>query len=297
MEPTFDHSFAYAATDNCTLMAINTVESLISSGRIIPGADDSECGMCMCEYDQEVTSYHRAVKLPCGHAFGESCLRQWFRPISDQNYQETCPICRRAILIEPCHPDGFVHIWVRMLLWDKVYQELDIIPTAFEKRTRKTIGHFIRRGTMSGILLEATTRTWSVAIRQAGMNFRAFATDLILVPGSERAQEVCRAMGDVQLLATDSDDLHSEQDVVRFMDGKIRNSRLPCPLLFVVWFKNIDENSDVPIPKGNTVVSVVKRNGRNCNVKILKRPDMDQVLEEYFHYQVPQRSKAQRWSA
>ena len=150
---------------------------------------------------------------------------------------------------------------------------------------------------MSGMVLEATTRTWSVAIRQAGMNFRAFANDLILVPGSERAHEVCEAMSYVRLLAADSDDLHSEQDVLRFLDGKIRTSWLPCPLLFVAWFKEIDEDNDMPIThEGRSVASVVKRNGGNCNVKILKRPDTVQLLEEYFGYKVPQRSKAQRWS-
>ncbi|PVH97895.1 hypothetical protein DM02DRAFT_683768 [Periconia macrospinosa] len=49
---------------------------------------------CFCdeEYDEDE---HVAVALPCGHGFGESCLKSWFS--STQEARNRCPMCRRKL--------------------------------------------------------------------------------------------------------------------------------------------------------------------------------------------------------
>ncbi|MCJ1460861.1 hypothetical protein MMC28_011243 [Mycoblastus sanguinarius] len=56
--------------------------------------DDDVCGICQCEYnaaspDLGTTNEH-AVRLPCNHIIGSSCIALWL----NQEIRNTCPYCR-----------------------------------------------------------------------------------------------------------------------------------------------------------------------------------------------------------
>eukprot|EP00850_Spirogloea_muscicola_P017227 SM000146S00947 [mRNA] locus=s146:107302:108369:+ [translate_table: standard] len=53
------------------------------------GAQDSQCAICLMDYDKG----EEVVRLPpCGHAFHAACIDSWL------NTQTTCPICRLSLL-------------------------------------------------------------------------------------------------------------------------------------------------------------------------------------------------------
>lgn len=297
------HPEAYAGTGNCTLMSIKILENLVSSGRITTSEPEhTECGICLRSYENDSpTSYHHAVKLPCNHIFGESCLRQWFKPLNtDTEFQEQCPICRHATLIEPCHDDSFLEAWIRVKLWDTVYQELDILPAAFEKQTRKLSMNFLARGSKSGVALEASGGEWVAAIELAGEKFRHFADRLgFSYMDSRRQLDVRkRMMLKVHLQAVHPGRYASEHDLSQHLNSQAANQRLRFALTFLMWFREVQADSEAAAREGHYhhSATVVKRDGRTYNVKISKRADIKSYLEGRLEYQVVQRDPAQRWS-
>lgn len=57
----------------------------------------AECHICQEPF---LSGSHpeRAVKLPCGHIFGEGCILKWISRLSQSGIKIKCPLCRRSIL-------------------------------------------------------------------------------------------------------------------------------------------------------------------------------------------------------
>ena len=71
--------------------------------------DDRTCAICQDKYGERPDS-ENAVKLPCGHHMGASCVENWFSP--DGSNKNTCPLCREMFFeledeedIEPTFTD------------------------------------------------------------------------------------------------------------------------------------------------------------------------------------------------
>ena len=51
---------------------------------------DSKCSICLEDFD--TGKYKR--KLKCGHTFHKKCVDRWFRLLSQDDKDLSCPICR-----------------------------------------------------------------------------------------------------------------------------------------------------------------------------------------------------------
>ncbi|KAJ8113206.1 hypothetical protein OPT61_g4608 [Boeremia exigua] len=86
--------------------------------KLLPGDLNEEtspaCDICAKDYSathvQPSEEEEVALKLPCGHTFGEFCISQWFDTCKTHKNKVTCPMCRKQ-LIEPerlpCATDRF----------------------------------------------------------------------------------------------------------------------------------------------------------------------------------------------
>lgn len=66
--------------------------------------EDVDCCICTLQYNgktAETGPMEEAVRLPCSHVLGSSCLSQWLMNSS------TCPTCRRKLLSGRCIGVGF----------------------------------------------------------------------------------------------------------------------------------------------------------------------------------------------
>lgn len=77
-------------------MALPTHADFQSNLCYVTVPTEEDCPICIAPYDAppagkvaEVT--HRAVQTPCGHVYGESCLKAWLEG------NATCPTCRRVL--------------------------------------------------------------------------------------------------------------------------------------------------------------------------------------------------------
>ena len=58
------------------------------------------CGICRVDYSPSSENRHpedpveQPVRLPCGHVFGQLCLREWLSPAPQGSHNNTCPTCR-----------------------------------------------------------------------------------------------------------------------------------------------------------------------------------------------------------
>lgn len=181
-----------------------------------------------------------------------------------------------------------------------MYQELDILPTAFEKQTRKLLTNFLARGSKSGVALEASGGQWVAAIELAGEKFRHFADRLgFSYMDSRRQLDLRRMMLKVHLQAVHPGRYASEHDLSQHLkNSQAASQRLRFALTFPMWFREVQEGSEAAVREGHYhhPVTVMKRDGRTYNVKILKRADIKGYLEGRLGYQVVQRDPAQRWS-
>lgn len=74
----------------------------------LPDDTSPTCDICAKDYstvsvppseEEEV-----AVKLPCGHCFGESCITEWFDTCKKHKNKVTCPMCRKQLIEPPQSP-------------------------------------------------------------------------------------------------------------------------------------------------------------------------------------------------
>ena len=63
-----------------------------------PSADEMQqhplCSICWTDYGGE----DQAVKLPCGHVFGEECVIAWASGVTPMGRHNGCPYCRAELL-------------------------------------------------------------------------------------------------------------------------------------------------------------------------------------------------------
>ncbi|KAF4951001.1 hypothetical protein FSARC_13039 [Fusarium sarcochroum] len=94
----------------CTETFWPTVQSSLASGEI--KFSDLEIPCCIC-YDtvgifphqhrcDESGHHHGAVVLPCGHIFGQQCLRMALETNARGNLPLCCPSCRASVVHEKC---------------------------------------------------------------------------------------------------------------------------------------------------------------------------------------------------
>lgn len=53
-----------------------------------------QCGICWTEYSDD----NQAVKLPCGHVFGEECILAWAKGSNPTGCHNGCLTCRAELL-------------------------------------------------------------------------------------------------------------------------------------------------------------------------------------------------------
>ena len=92
----------FAPRTQRTLWAIR-IQGFLNSLPILPLTDlpegDKNCHVCI-EPFQEAPDAEKAVRLPCRHILGKSCLEKWLKSSVLSN---TCPMCR-AVLFERYRP-------------------------------------------------------------------------------------------------------------------------------------------------------------------------------------------------
>ncbi|KAF3008702.1 hypothetical protein E8E13_009521 [Curvularia kusanoi] len=85
----------------------------------LPKDASPACDICAKDYSaipvESSEEEEVAVKLPCGHYFGEWCISQWFDTCKTHKNKVTCPMCRKQLieppqspyLMDPFGPSGF----------------------------------------------------------------------------------------------------------------------------------------------------------------------------------------------
>ena len=91
-----------------------TVQKFIDSLPDVPldslAEDDRNCGICRGAYKQDPSllngSPETAMRLPCGHVFGELCLTVLLSPKPDGWAHRLCPLCRALVPVLSKSPLG-----------------------------------------------------------------------------------------------------------------------------------------------------------------------------------------------
>ncbi|MCJ1462918.1 hypothetical protein MMC07_001522 [Pseudocyphellaria aurata] len=118
----------------------------VDTGALKP--DECICTIC----SEELTDTHRAVRLPCGHIFGASCIKRWLSPFVPYNAERlfgpavganTCPMCRREFFPSQQYADVLPALEERIKLWDKAYAEVGIELPKTERRAREDVLRYL----------------------------------------------------------------------------------------------------------------------------------------------------------
>lgn len=91
-----------------------TVQKFIDSLPDVPleslAEDDRACGICRGAYNQDPSLLNglpeTAIRLPCGHVFGELCLTVLLSPKPEGWEHRLCPLCRAVVPVLPKTPLG-----------------------------------------------------------------------------------------------------------------------------------------------------------------------------------------------
>ncbi|MCJ1468133.1 hypothetical protein MMC07_006761, partial [Pseudocyphellaria aurata] len=113
--------------------------------------EDRNCHICMGDF---TTAFHNAVRLPCNHILGESCIKKWLSPYAPchpypLNYQaepvgaSMCPICRRVFFPEQEHSDVLPIMEARLDAWDRVYAHVGIALSDRDRQARADLRQFL----------------------------------------------------------------------------------------------------------------------------------------------------------
>ena len=78
--------------------------------------DDQNCGICRLEYSYSSSSNisdqedppEKPVLLPCGHVFGQHCLKTWLSPAPEGGNSNACPMCRHKLFEAGPGDDAFM---------------------------------------------------------------------------------------------------------------------------------------------------------------------------------------------
>lgn len=123
--------------------------------------EDCTCAICTEDF---TTDSHRAVRLPCNHIFGKTCIEQWLRPYASLKLipgevsiasalslgSHTCPQCRRVLFHRQRAIDSLTNIEMRIKFWDMAYAYVGIALSENERRAREDLlrylGSYSERG-------------------------------------------------------------------------------------------------------------------------------------------------------
>lgn len=128
---------------------------------------DIEPEDCMCDICTEdfTSDSHHAVRLPCNHIFGKTCIEQWLRPYASLRITDeapaaltealslganTCPKCRQVFFPRQKYVDSLPNIESRIRFWDLSFAHVGITPSEVQRQVREDllqyIGHYSARG-------------------------------------------------------------------------------------------------------------------------------------------------------
>ena len=116
--------------------------------------EDRNCPICAENYKID---FHRPVRLPCNHCFGESCITKWLSPFIPwsknagltktilQNHPgaNTCPSCRQVFFPRQRAIDCLPQIEVRIKFWDWAYAHAGIALSEREHQAREGLLRYI----------------------------------------------------------------------------------------------------------------------------------------------------------
>ncbi|MCJ1425182.1 hypothetical protein MMC29_003070 [Sticta canariensis] len=112
---------------------------------------DRKCEICRQDFTLD---FHRAVRLPCNHTFGEPCIKSWLSPYAPWTPSagaaggtpvgaNTCPTCRREFFPEQSAVDSLPEIEARNKLWDMAYAHVGIALSEREFRAREDLLRYL----------------------------------------------------------------------------------------------------------------------------------------------------------
>lgn len=121
---------------------------------------DCQCDICTEDFAEDLG--HRAVRLSCGHIFGEQCLKIWLSPYAPcmpikrvalgvPVGANTCPKCRRVFFPEQKASDILPAIEARIKFWDKVYTYVGIALSERERQAREDLLQYLGRYPTRGL--------------------------------------------------------------------------------------------------------------------------------------------------
>ncbi|KAG7009668.1 hypothetical protein G7Y79_00002g007830 [Physcia stellaris] len=95
-------------------ISAKTVQKFIDSLPDVPleslAEDDRTCGICRGAYNKDPSLLNglpeTAMRLPCGHVFGELCLTVLLSPKPEGWEHRLCPLCRALVPVLPKTPLG-----------------------------------------------------------------------------------------------------------------------------------------------------------------------------------------------
>lgn len=115
--------------------------------------EDCQCDICTEDFTAD---FHCAVRLPCNHIFGKTCIESWLRPYvsseacSGQEFPSwganSCPKCRRVFF--PPHKifgviDNLADIEIRIRYFDMVYAHIGITLSQQEREAREDLLQYL----------------------------------------------------------------------------------------------------------------------------------------------------------
>ena len=115
-------SLRIAAVKNQALVKVRLLSfSLLPTNPL--GKDDA---------DYHSSAQERAVKLPCGHIFGEDCILDWAQGITPSGRYNGCPWCRSELLPPTLRSRSSALRWWLTDFWHTlelvIYEHLWILP-------------------------------------------------------------------------------------------------------------------------------------------------------------------------
>lgn len=139
-------TYANTSTDTWQIIKFFLEEMKpVSTAELDP--EDRECHICAADLTTDANRLHGAVRLPCNHIFGESCIMKWLSPYVPclQNSKElsscanTCPMCRQVFFPEQSTVSFLPEIEARLMVWDKAYAHVGISLSEQEARAREDL--------------------------------------------------------------------------------------------------------------------------------------------------------------
>ena len=109
--------------------------------------DDKNCSICREEYSsssstkdpQQEDRVEKPISLPCGHFFGDQCLKEWLAPAPEGFGNNTCPTCRSQLSVQ----DPAFHENLRHLQW---LERLDYANEAHRNLVLGGLAHTLNDG-------------------------------------------------------------------------------------------------------------------------------------------------------